>query len=338
MIIWQTKAWGDMLVQSGQAEQIFEIPFNLPFSKGVPEEGRGGIIFVEKRKVSFGEYGLFVIGLDKAITSETSDKLIELCKKEKALFIQVETLDYNTSSQPSPSEEKEIAQNNTPLLQRRGAGGEVFKKWKAGFYKKFITPYTAIIDLTKSEEEILLDMKPKGRYNIRLAEKKGVEVKQVEKSDDNIKKFYDLMIETTSRDGFSGNNINYYSTFLSSIENSKLLFAYKDEKVIAGGIFVFDKEVSIYYYGVSTGDKDYRNLMAPYLLQWEAIKYAKSIGSKLYDFLGVSTPGDTKSSLAGVTDFKMKLTKDLRCVSDSYIWVNKKLKYYFINTLRKFKK
>jgi lipid II:glycine glycyltransferase (peptidoglycan interpeptide bridge formation enzyme) len=78
------------------------------------------------------------------------EQLIELCKKENALFLQVETINYNNKT-PSPF---------------KGEG------WGEGYYKKFITPYTAIIDLTKSEDEILANMKPKGRYNIRLAEKK----------------------------------------------------------------------------------------------------------------------------------------------------------------------
>jgi lipid II:glycine glycyltransferase (peptidoglycan interpeptide bridge formation enzyme) len=76
-------------------------------------------------------------------------------------------------------------------------------------------------------------MKPKGRYNIKLAQKKEVEVKSVEKTLDNIKLYYNLMLETTLRDNFSGNSIDYYTNFLNKIENSELLLAYKDEKVIA---------------------------------------------------------------------------------------------------------
>ena len=147
-----------MLELSNQVEQIFEIDK----------------IFIEKRKVAIWEYWLFILGLEKEIDNNFVNNLIELCKKEKALFIQLETINYNDNSK--------IKVNN-------------LQKW---YYKKFITPYTSIIDLEKSEEDILKLMKPKGRYNIKLATKKGVEVKEVEKIDENIEKYYNLMLETTS--------------------------------------------------------------------------------------------------------------------------------------------
>lgn len=301
MSIWQTKAWGDMLLSSKQAEKIFEIEW----------------IFIEKRKVSMWEYWLFIIGLEKFIDKKIIGKLIELCKRQKALFIQIESINYSKKT----------------VFDK-----VIFKKWKPSSYKKFIMPYTALIDLNLSQDDILASMKPKGRYNIKLASKKWVEVSLVEKTSENIKEFYDLMEETTTRDWFSWNTLSYYESFLNLLPQSKLFLAYYDEKVIAGGIFVFEKDVAIYYYWASTWDSSYRNLMAPYLLQWEAIKYAKEIGCSIYDFLWVSTPWDTNSTLAWVTKFKKKLTKDIRWVSDSYIFVNKKLKYLLISTLKKLKR
>lgn len=301
MSIWQSKSWWEMLVKSGQAEKIFDV----------------WGIQVEKRKVSMWEYWLFILGVDFGYF-EAEGELIELCKKENCLFVQVENINYNLF----------------PLLLKRGLGG-IMKKW---YYKKFITPYTAVIDLEKSEEDILKEMKPKGRYNIKLAVKKGIIVKEVDKNRENIEEFYNLMLETTSRDKFAGNSLEFYEEFLNTLENSSLLLAYKDEKVISAWIFIFWKEVAIYYYWASTSDRAYRNLMAPYLLQWEAIKKAQNNWIKTYDFLGIATPGETGSSLAWVTDFKLKLTKDIRKVSDSYIFVNKKLKYCLITFLRKLKK
>lgn len=287
-----------MLKASNQADEIFEINW----------------IQIEKRKVSMWEYGLFILWFEKELNWNDVNKLIELCKKENALFIQLETISYGNNSK-------------LQILD--------FKSW---YYKKFITPYTAVINTKETEEEILAKMKPKGRYNIKLATKKWVEVKEVEKTDANIQEYYNLMLETTSRDSFSWNSIDYYKTFLNSLNQSKLLLAYVDEVVVAGWIFTFDKEVSIYYYWASTSNKQYRNLMAPYLLQWEAIKIAKNMWSKLYDFLWVATPGDTNSELAWVTDFKLKLSADVRNISDSYIWINKWFKYFLINLLRKLKR
>jgi lipid II:glycine glycyltransferase (peptidoglycan interpeptide bridge formation enzyme) len=297
MFIWQTKTWWEMLKKSNQADEIFEINW----------------IFVEKRKVSIWEYWLFILWLQKGLIEKDINELINLCKKENCLFIQLETLDY---------------QNNFKIN---------INNFKESYYKKFITPFTTVIDLEKSEEDILANMKPKGRYNIKLATKKWVVVKEVEKNDKNIEKYYNLMLETTSRDSFNWNSIDYYKIFLNTLKNSKLLLAYVDDVVIAGWIFTFDKEVSIYYYWASTSDKNYRNLMAPYLLQWEAIKIAKSMWSKIYDFLWVATPWEKNSELAWVTDFKLKLSHDVREVSNSYIWINKWFKYFLIMFLRKFK-
>ncbi len=298
MSIWQTESWQKMLKKSEQVSDFFKV-WN---------------IFVEKRKVALWEYGLFILWLENKISEKDVKEMIKLCEKEKCLFIQIEILNYGN--------DLDLSINS-------------FWEW---YYKKFITPYTAVIDLSQTEDDILAKMKPKGRYNIKVALKKWVEVKEVEKTDENIKKYYDLMLETTSRDNFNWNNIDYYKLFLANIKNSKLLLAYSWEKVIAWWIFTFDKDVSIYYYWASTSDKEYRNMMAPYLLQWEAIKIAKDIWSSLYDFLWVATPWNKNSELAWVTDFKLKLTKDVREVSKSYIYVNKKIKYLLINMLRKLKR
>ncbi len=295
MSIWQTKSWQKMLKKSGQVSEFFEL----------------NNIFIEKRKVALGEYWLFILWFENKLNQKDINNLIELCKKEKCLFIQIETLDYYKKT--------EFKINN-------------FKKW---YYKKFITPYTSVIDLNQTEDEILSKMKPKWRYNIKLAIKKWIEVKEVEKTDENMKKYYDLMLETTSRDNFNWNTIDYYKTFLNELINTKLLIAYLWDKIIAWWIFTFDKNVSIYYYWASTSDKKYRNMMAPYLLQWTAIKIAKEKWSELYDFLWVSSPWDDNSDLTWVTDFKLKLSRDVRQVSESYIYINKKLKYIFINILRK---
>jgi lipid II:glycine glycyltransferase (peptidoglycan interpeptide bridge formation enzyme) len=300
MNIWQTKKWWEMLINSNQAEKIIEVDW----------------LQIEKRKISFWKKWLFIIWIEESDINKVNknlEQLKNLCKKEKSLFIQIETINYNW-----------IENQN-------------IKWFKNSYYKKFITPYTAIIDLEKDEETILKEMKPKGRYNIKLAWKKWVVVKEVEKNKENIKQYYQLMNETTWRKWFSWNNLNYYIKFLEQLKNSKLLLAYFEDKVIAWWIFIFDKEVSIYYYWASTSDNKYRNLMAPFLLQWEAIKIAKNQWTKIYDFLWITNPEDKKSSLVWVTAFKMKLTKDKINVSDGYIYINNKIIYWLIKLLRKLK-
>jgi lipid II:glycine glycyltransferase (peptidoglycan interpeptide bridge formation enzyme) len=316
-----------MLQKSHQTETYFEVSG----------------IFIEKRKVALQEYWLFVIWLEseKQKVESLMENLIELCKKENALFIQVETLNYDWKSPYPPLSRGKYLYSSLPpwLGGSVGDGGTSESEDRSTWaYKKFITPHTAIIDLTKTEDEILAKMKQKGRYNIRLAEKKWIEVKEVDKSKENVKIFYDLMKETTSRDGFSWNTLDYYFEFLNNLKNSKLLFASFEWKIISAWIFVYTEDVAIYYYGASTSNEKFRNLMAPYLLQWNAILIWKKLWCKIYDFLGVATPWDKNSKLAWVTDFKMKFTQDIREISKSYIWINKKWKYYIIQCLRKLRK
>lgn len=300
MSIWQTKSWQEMLQKSWQVEKTIYLKN----------------IFIEKRKVSLWEFWLFALWVDFSLLSKDFfDEVKKICKKEKALFFQIESLDY---------EEKNIFLNE-----------KWFEKW---YYKKFITPYTVIINLTKSEEEILAEMKQKWRYNIRLAEKKWVEIYEAEKTDKNIKIFYDLMNETTSRDWFFWNKFDYYKIFLEELDFSKLLFADYEGKIISAWIFTYFWKEAIYYYWASTSDKNFRNLMAPYLLQWEAIKIWKKLWCEIYDFLWIASPDDENSPLLWVTDFKLKFTKDSRNVSTSFIYKHKKFKYFLIEFLRKFKK
>lgn len=301
MSIWQTKEWKDLVLKSDQATKIFEIKN----------------IKIEKRSIWFWQFWFFVLWVwVNVFDADFLKELKKKSKKEKVVFVQIETLDYEG--------------NNLYLKEEN-----FFKKW---YYKKFITPYTALIDLTIWIDEIYKRMKHKWRYNIRLAKKRWVEVFEAEKTDKNIKIFYDLMVETTLRDGFHGNKFDYYKDFLKTIKNSSLIFTKFEDKILSAWIFVFNKDVSIYYYWASTSNLKYRNLMAPYLMQDFAIKKAIEIWSRYYDFLWVQTPWDSKSSLKWVSDFKMKFTEDIRKVSEGYIYVNRKNLYFFIFFIRFVKK
>lgn len=299
MSIWQTKSWQEMLLESKQIEKIIEIDN----------------IFIEKRSIWLGQFWLFVLWIDNlSINNDFLNKVKSLCKIEKSLFIQFENIDYTSNLYV----ELTWFTNN--------------------YYKKFITPYTAIIDLNLSEDEILSMMKPKWRYNIKLAEKKWVLVKEVEKTKENVEIFYNLMLETTSRDNFNWNSLDYYISFLDNIKESKLFIAFVEDKPISAWIFTYVWNVAIYYYWASTSDSNYRNLMSPYLLQWTAICKAKELGLKIYDFLWVSTPWEENSHLQWVTDFKSKFTSNIIKVSDSYIFINNKIKYNLLQIIRKIKR
>lgn len=141
---------------------------------------------------------------------------------------------------------------------------------------------TRILDLTLSEDQILAQMHQKGRYNIKVAERHGV---TVEESQD-IDAFYTLLQSTADRDGFQVGPRKRYEKFLKELPGSFLLIALVDGSPIAGLLGITCRSTTYYYYGASS--YTHRALMAPYLLQWKAMKRAKALGCTQYDLLGIS--------------------------------------------------
>jgi lipid II:glycine glycyltransferase (peptidoglycan interpeptide bridge formation enzyme) len=143
---------------------------------------------------------------------------------------------------------------------------------------------TILVDLSGSEEDILGRMKQKTRYNIRLAQKKGVRVVASEDSD----LFYRLMQITGDRDRFGIHSQAYYRRALDLFkyqESCQLLVAeFEGEPLAALMVFARDKR-SWYFYGASASRN--RELMPTYLLQWEAMRWARGRGCNQYDLWGV---------------------------------------------------
>lgn len=159
-----------------------------------------------------------------------------------------------------------------------------------------------IIDCTKSEDKLLAEMKPKTRYNIRLAEKKGVEI-IVSKEKKYVDRFCELVEVTSKRQGIKSHPKTHYQKMLEVIpeENIKLYSAEFEGKIVAANIMLFFENTATYLHGAS--DDQYRNVMAPYLLQWRQIQDAKKFGAEGYDFGGVKT-NTVDNNWAGITKFK----------------------------------
>ncbi len=173
-------------------------------------------------------------------------------------------------------------------------------------------PDTVLLPLLKSEDEILSEMKSKWRYNIRLAAKKGVEVKSFSANDSGFpaafEEFFKLFMQTSERDGVQFHQKNYYLDLLtSSAKNQnapavKLYLARHDSDILAGIITLFCKKEAVYLYGASGNVK--RNFMPAYLLQWNAICDAKKFGCPVYDFYGCPPEEDKKHPMHGLFLFK----------------------------------
>ena len=158
------------------------------------------------------------------------------------------------------------------------------------------------LSLDKTEEELLISMKPKTRYNINLAQRKGVVIK--EGSAEDLIGFYQLMLETSGRNKIRLHPQNYYWQMWHHLgpKSLKLFLAYYKDQLIAGALISFYGETAVYLHGGSS--QKMKEAMAPYLLHWEAIKQAKACGCKVYDFGGIAPHDSADHRWAGITRFK----------------------------------
>lgn len=148
------------------------------------------------------------------------------------------------------------------------------------------TKFTFILDLTKSEEELLAAMHPKTRYNIRVAQKHGVVI-----SEDNSEKAFDAYLtlskETINRQGFYAHNKRYHETMwriLRGANIARLFTATFQNQVLAAWIvFVWNDTI---YYPYGSSSRLHREVMAPYLLLWEITRWAKNQKLKHFDLWG----------------------------------------------------
>lgn len=215
-------------------------------------------------KIPKTNYSLGMFTQGPAPSQKMLDALKDLAKKENLLFIRMEP--RVAASQM----ESEKWLNDKSL--RPG--------------HKFFNKSTYVLDLTKSEEELLKAMHPKTRYNIRVAEKHGVEVKE-DNSPQAFEKYLNLMDETTKRQGYFAHTENYHKRMwkIFSQANIAHLFTASYQGKILSTFILFSFGDSLYYpYGASSQEN--REVMASTKLMWEAIKFGKSQGLKKFDLWG----------------------------------------------------
>ncbi|MEK7276060.1 MAG: peptidoglycan bridge formation glycyltransferase FemA/FemB family protein, partial [Chloroflexota bacterium] len=164
---------------------------------------------------------------------------------------------------------------------------------------------TVHLDLTKSEDELLAAMKQKTRYNIRLAERKGVIVRAPSPADAPLDLLYRLYAETSVRDGFVIRHAGYYrdawGSFIHSGRAQPFIAEVAGQPVAAIIVFHFARR-ALYVYGMSRDE--HRDKMPNHLLQWTAIQWAKARGCAVYDFWGAPDVFDDSDPMYGVWKFK----------------------------------
>ncbi len=267
--LWQSSEWKEYQEALGRQTKIFL----MRDSKESPILVSALII------IDQGSYGLstwdaprgplFSDGLDDARKNSFLKHLKAECKKSKALSLFL-----------SPLQEIAFGKKSGRHIQPEA---------------------TRIINLSHPEAEILAQMKQKGRYNIKVAEKSDIKMEQ----SGYAALFHQLLVKTAERDGFTILPRKHYEIFLQKLPGSFLLLAYRNGEAVAGLMGATWGKTGIYYYGASS--YEHRSLMAPYLLQWEAMTFCKRLGCTSYDLLGVAPADATENHpWKKISEFKEK--------------------------------
>jgi lipid II:glycine glycyltransferase (peptidoglycan interpeptide bridge formation enzyme) len=216
------------------------------------------------------------------ITHEMITELKKIGISKHALYIQLE---------PNIPAEEVVDFNESSLLRPS--------------HRPLFTKYTFVLDLTKSEEELLKAMHPKTRYNIKVAERHGVVIKE-DNSDSAFSSYLALSEETTKRQGFYAHDTRYHKTiwkFLRKNNIARLFTATLGKTFVSAWMLFVWKDTVYYPYGASS--RSHREVMAPNLLLWEIAKWAKKQGIFYFDLWGAMGPNpDTKDPWYGFHRFK----------------------------------
>ena len=261
--------------------------------------------FAKKMCVLYIPKGPLMDWYDPALRQRVLDDLQMYTMRQGAIFIKLDPdvmLGTGIPASGDTSENSDGQAVQHELVQR----GWRFSQDQIQFRN------TVLIDLSPSEDELLARMKQKTRYNVRLAQKKGVTVRAGTQAD--LTKLYRMYAETSVRDGFLIREEGYYQTVWHTFDHSTpvanslavpfheaLIAEVAGEPVGAVSMFYFGGQ-AIYLFGMSREEQ--REKMPNYLLQWEAIRRAKALGCKLYNLWGAPNVFDESDDLWGVFRFK----------------------------------
>lgn len=318
--IWNTfvaTAPGGSFLQSWEWGQLQE-ELGVPYWRLSDESG---VALVVKRELPWGKNWLYVprgpltstptpaaAGTPPPTGGEIFRRIIDLARREGSVFIR---------SEPHvvPGQDWQKAVND---VQPR---------------------HTIILDITQSGEDLLGGMHQKTRYNIRLAQRKGVAVR-FSRSAHDLTSFLVLSKQVSERAAFSYHPDSYYEALLQ-LPMAELAIAEFEGVVLAVHMLVSFGDTVTYVHGASSSEQ--RSLMAPQLLQWESIKRAKVAGYKKYDFFGVAplrpsgSAGQAPHAWDGITKFKEGFGGHRVSYVGAYDYILDSMWYWTYSTSRKVK-
>lgn len=258
----QTKEWAEFKASQGWKAHTFQVA-NQP-------------IFVLERELAFGKNMLYAP--EATLVGVTKDQLQFLAQEAKkssnsAIFFRLEVFEPFSESTDHPL---------TVLLTQAG-----YRK----AFEETQPEHRQWVDISHDETVILAGMKEKGRYNVRLAERKGVTTR-ISTDTKGIEVFYNLFVETAKRNRFTPRGKNYFISICEMLfanNVGEILIAEHEGEPLAVFILTYYDGLASYLYGASSSTK--RNLMAPYAAHFAAMKRAKERGCTIYDLLQIA-PAD----------------------------------------------
>lgn len=252
---------------------------------------------------------------DKQAIKDAFTKIAEIAKREKCVFVRVRPQLINTPE-------------NLRILADLG-----LKKSPM----HLAAEHTVIVDLTKSEEELLSNMRRQTRYEVRRASKQGIIVEK-NNSEETFKEFRRVQAETAKRQSFVPPNLKTLLAEREALGDKITIYTAKtaDGRPIAYGMIIKDGEEGDYYEAASTDL--HRKMPGAYALLWQAMRDLKNEGYKRFNLWGIAPPGQPNHRYAGVTTFKTGFGGEVVEYAPAHDLVISKMRYladFAFETLRK---
>lgn len=304
----QSWEWGEFRKVWGN--KVFRLPF-------------GQIIFSKIPHTKFA-IGTFIKGPKP--TKKMLNALKDLARKENAIFIKLEP---------------NIIFDSKLRIKNKNDVIKLLKKDNCIKGKTLFTPTSFWIDLTKSEEELLKNFSSKTRYNIRLAQKKGVKVIE-DNSDKAFERYIELTRETVERQDFYAHTKKYHMLMWKYLHKdilernekpiARLLTATYNNEIITTWIVFIWHDFLFYPYGASS-DK-YKEVMANNLIMWEAIRFGKKIGLKTFDLWGREEGKGFTKFKEGYNPQVVEFLGTWDLITSPFYWPYRALEYFRWKILR----
>ena len=266
---------------------------------------RWGLLTLHKIPFTKYKIGMFIKGPKP--TQKMLDDLKTVAKENNLLFIKLEPAEPLVIARRETTKQSQLIKDRHASLAMTTKYKSVIKLLKENGCtpgKTLFTPTSFWLDLTKSENELMKGFSSKTRYNIRLAQKKGVKVVE-NNSDSAFEKYIELTRETIKRQGFYAHTEKYHRLMWQALHKemvkdkkepiARLLTASYKGQIITTWIVLVWHQFLYYPYGASS--VKHRNVMANNLMLWEVIRYGKKLSLKTFDLWG-REPGK------GFTKFK----------------------------------